>query len=188
MRSRRPTRSTIALSSGTDKQRRARKCPTNDWILYPSMRAKSKVVNSFTSRNFPRAIRSNCSGWFALPETRNGSSPTIFLKLPPPQSASRQRYAGRSSSFIANGNKPPEFNVANAENKEPNAITSRPHCWLGTIFIRQQCWPKQRSTPSNRDYWMTTSANSSGILLSQSLLCKSYYFSSIVIIRKHHVW
>ena len=98
-------------------------------------------------KNFPRAIRSNCSGWFALPETRNGSSPTIFLKLPPPQSASRQRYAGRSSSFIANGNKPPEFNVANAENKEPNAIPSRPHCWLGPIFIRQQCGPENCLRP-----------------------------------------
>ena len=109
-----------------------------------------------------------------LPETRNGSSPTIFLKLPPPQFASRQRYAGRSSSFIANGNKPPEFNVANAENKEPNAITSRPHYWLGPIFIKQQCGPKQRSTPSSRDYWMTTFANSSGIQLLQLLLRKSY--------------
>ena len=106
-------------------------------------------------------------------ETQNGSSPTIFLKLPPPQSASRQRYAGRSSSFIANGNKPPEFNVANAENKEPNAITSRPHYWLGPIFNRQQCWPKQPSTPSKRDYWMTTFANNSGIQLSQLLLRKS---------------
>ena len=64
-------------------------------------------------------------------------------------------------SFIANGNKPPEFNVANAENKEPNAITSRPHYWLGPIFIKQQCGPKFVSTltPSNRDYWMTTFAN-----------------------------
>ena len=95
------------------------------------MRAKSKVANSFTSRNFPRAIRSNCSSWFPLPKTRNGSSPTIFLQLLLPQSESRRRYAGRSSSFIPNGNKPPEFNVANAENKEHNAITSRPHCCLG---------------------------------------------------------
>ena len=140
------------------------------------MRAKSKVANSFTSRNFPRAIRSNCSSWFPLPKTRNGSSPTIFLQLLLPQSESRRRYAGRSSSFIPNGNKPPEFNVANAENKEPNAITSRPHCWLGPISIRQQCWPKQPSTPSNRDCWMTTSANSSGIQLSQLLLRKSQVY------------
>ena len=97
-----------------------------------------------------------------------------LLKLLTPKSQNRQRCAGRSSSFTANGNKPPEFNVVNAENKEPNAITLRPHCWLGPIFIRQQCVPKQRSTPSNRDYWMTTSANSSGIQLSQLLLRKSY--------------
>ena len=106
-------------------------------------------------------------------ETQNGSSPTIFLKLLPPQSASRQRYAGRSSSFIANGNKPPECNGVNPKNKELNSITSQPRCWLGPIFIRQQCWPKQPSTPSNRDCWMTTSANSSGIQLSQLLLRKS---------------
>ncbi len=62
-----------------------------------------------------------------------------LLKLLTPKSQNRQRCAGRSSSFTANGNKPPEFNVANAENKEPNTIISRPRCWLGPIFISQQC-------------------------------------------------
>ena len=138
------------------------------------MRVKSSTENSFTSRKFPRDIRSNCSGWSPLPETPNGSPPTIFLKLLPRQSESRLRCAGRLSSFTANGNKPPGFSGVNAENKEPNAIASRPRCWLGASSIRQQCWPKQPSMPSKRAYWMTTFANNSEIQLSQALLCKSY--------------
>ena len=99
------------------------------------------MVNSFTSRNFPGPSGQTVQ-LVSSTETRHGSSATIFLK---PASAVRNQtaVAGRSSSHH-NGNKPTEFNVTNAENKEPNASTSRPHCWLGPIFIRQQCWPKQR--------------------------------------------
>ena len=62
-----------------------------------------------------------------------------------------------------NGNKPPEFNGVNAKNKEPNSITSQPRCWLGPASIRQPYWLRQPSMPSNRPYWMPTSANNSGI-------------------------
>ena len=66
-----------------------------------------------------------------------------------------------------NGNKPPECNGVNAKNKELNSITSQPCCWLGPASIRQPYWLRQPSMPSNRPYWMPTSANNSGIQLSQ---------------------
>ena len=59
----------------------------------------------------------------------------------PPQSASRQRYAGRSSSFIANGNKPPSKTLPMPKTKSP---TQSHHeilnltIGLGPSFIKQQ--------------------------------------------------
>ncbi len=75
-------------------------------------------------KKFPKDHQVKLFGWFPLPETRNGSSPTIFLKLP---FRSPQADSGTLEDRAVS---PPmetttEFN-ANAENKEPNAITSRP--------------------------------------------------------------